>query len=276
MRGATAAPGRAASAAPRSLGTYVRHWRRRKSVGRSEFLESDRRVRSDEYIPWLCAVLGGWVLPDHGNLRAFEYAVRSMPSGGAMVEVGSFLGLSTNLLAYLAMQHDRDNPFFSCDPWVFEGTAQRIGGYFDAGSEAFRHYAKRVFQMNVELFSGGRKPYAIETSSRDFFAQWDQRSSVQDVFGRSVVLGGPISFAYIDGAHTAEAVQGDFLCVDRHLLPGGFILFDDSDDGGCFPEVSQVARVVAEDPSYEVVFKTPHYFVRKMIERSVDYTELER
>lgn len=232
--------------------------------GAAAFRESDRRVRSDDYIPWLCAMLGGWVAPDHGNLRAFDHAVRSMPAGGAMIEVGSFLGLSTNLLAYLAMKYRQEHPFFSCDPWVFEGTERPIGGYFDAGSEAYRRYAKEVFRMNTALFSAPRKPYAVEATSARFFEAWDRRETAEDVFGRPAVLGGPISFAYIDGAHTEEAARGDFLAVDRHLLPGGFVLFDDSDDGGCFPDVTRVAREVARQPSYEVVFKTPHYFFRKV------------
>ena len=228
-----------------------------------EYLDSDRRVRSDEYIPWLCSVVGGFLGADHGNVRAFDYAIRSMPDGGAIVEIGSFLGRSTNVLAYLAMKYRKDNPFFSCDPWMFEGTERPIGGFFDAGCEAFRGYAKEVFRLNASLFSGERKPYAIEMSSSEFFQRWTDRAPVKDVFGRTVALGGPISFAYIDGAHTYEAAWQDFRGVDRHLLPGGFVLFDDSDDGGCFPKVNRLALEIAQDPSYAVVFKTPHYFFRK-------------
>lgn len=252
-----------AMAAPR-LGRYLRRLRR-SAAETAERAQSRRDVASDEYIRWLCTVLGGWLGPDHGNLQAFDYAIRHMPAGGAIIEIGSFLGLSTNLLAYLAQKYHRGHPFFSCDPWVFEGAEEPIGGYFDAGSEAFRRYAKEVFRMSAALFSEARTPYALERFSAHFFEQWHARATVEDLFGRTVVLGGPISFAYLDGAHTAEAVQGDVQGVERHLLPGGFILFDDSDDGGCFPEVSQVARSVAEDPSYELVFKTPHYFVRKKV-----------
>lgn len=180
-----------------------------------------------------------------------------------MVEIGSFLGRSTNVLAYLLLKCDRDNAFFSCDPWIFEGTEQPIGGYFDAGREAYRQYAKEVFRMNVGLFSEGRTPYAVEAFSHEFFEQWDRRATVQDVFGRSARLGGPISFAYIDGAHTYEATSRDFHNVDRHLVAGGFILFDDSDDGGGFREVNRLALEVSRNPHYEIVFKAPHYFFRK-------------
>jgi len=246
------------------LTAYVKQWQQREPRTAHRLFDQCRDVHGDAYIQWLCRVVGGWLAPNDGNLRAFDYAVRSMPPEGAMIEIGSFVGLSTNILAYLALKHGRDNPFFSCDPWIFEGAEEPIGGYFDAGSPAYRRYAKDVFRLNVELFSESRKPYAMEASSAQFWELWRLGAARRDVFGREVTLGGPISFAYIDGAHTYEASRSDFLGVDRHLLPGGFLLFDDSDDGGCFPDVTRVAREVAQQPSYEVVFKTPHYFFRKV------------
>ena len=179
-----------------------------------------------------------------------------------MLEIGSFLGLSTNIIAYLAIKYHRDNPFFTCDPWIFEGTDKPVGGYFDAGSEAFRGYVKRVFVESAALFSGKRKPYSIEAPSDQFLELWHVGSTTEDVFGRPVTLGGPISFAYIDGAHTYHAAKGDFLGVDEHLLPGGFMLFDDSaDDSGW--EVTRVIVEVKQNPSYELVFTTPNYLFRK-------------
>lgn len=228
-----------------------------------EFLESDRRIRQDAYLAWLCKMVGGWLEPDHGNLRAFDHAIRHLPPQGAVIEIGSFLGASTNALAYLLMKHQRDNPFFSCEPWAFEGVDEPIGGYFNAGSETFRRYAKEVFCMNAALFSPARRPYAIEVPSSHFFDQWDRHAVITDVFGRSIALGGPISFAYVDGAHAYEAVQRDVRSLDRHVVPGGFILVDDSDEGGCFPAVTRAVQEHLTSPAYEVVFTTPHAFVRK-------------
>jgi len=230
-----------------------------------KFTDSDRHIRSDEYINWLCGAVGGWLTPENGNLRAFDYAVQHMPEEGAIVEVGSFLGLSTNIIAYLAIKHKRDNLFFACDPWKFEGTERRLSGYFDGSTEAYRQYAKEVFKMNTTLFSETRKPYTIEAYSREFFKMWSSGSKVQDVFGRSVTLGGPISFAYIDGAHTYDAVKGDFLSIDQYLLPGGFILFDDSADDVGFEEVTRAIQEMRRNSSYEQVFKTPHDFFRKKL-----------
>jgi hypothetical protein len=224
--------------------------------------ESGCNGRSDEYINWLCWTVGGFLTSDHGNLRAFDYAVRQMPKGGAIVEIGSFLGLSTNIITYLTVKYHCNNPLFTCDPWVFENSDKPVGGYFDAGNESFRDYAKKVFMMNAMMFSKGKEPYTIETYSHQFFRLWRICATTEDVFGRRVALGGPISFAYVDGAHTYDAAKGDFLGVDQHLLPGGFILFDDSADGSDW-EVRRVVAEVERDPSYELVFKTPNYFFRK-------------
>lgn len=228
----------------------------------TEFYESDRNVRSDEYIHWICNILGGFL--DDGNIRGFDYVVRHMPPGGAIVEIGSLFGLSTNIITYLTIKYQRDNPFFTCDPWIFESLGRPVGGYFNADSGAYRDYAKRVFIMNTALFSAGRQPYAIEAYSHQFFELWRTCSTTEDVFGRPVTLGGPISFAYIDGAHAYDAVKGDFLNVDQYLLPGGLVLFDDSGDGSSFEGVARVAAEVKRNSSYDLVFKTPNYFFRKV------------
>jgi hypothetical protein len=230
----------------------------------SKYRESDLRVRNDEYISWICRIMGGWLSPEDGNIVAFDYSLRNMPEGGAIVEIGSFLGLSTNIISYLTEKYHRSNTLFSCDPWAFEGTERPIGGYFDASSSAYREYAKSIFIMNSALFSEKRIPHAVEAFSDGFFELWQDGVTVVDVFGRSVTLGGPISFAYIDGAHTYQAAKKDFMNIDRNLLPGGFILFDDSGDFGSFVGVRQAAREAALDPGYELVFKTPNYFVRKI------------
>ncbi|MDP3723069.1 MAG: class I SAM-dependent methyltransferase [Candidatus Omnitrophota bacterium] len=235
----------------------------RVSPAARRLFEQYRDVHADAYVQWLCTVVGGWLSPTDGNLRAFDYAMRHMPSEGSIVEIGAFLGLSTNLLTYLAVKHHRDNPFFTCDPWTFEGTERPIGNVFDASRPAYRHYAREVFKLNTALFSEPRMPSAIDATSERFFELWRNRATVTDVFGRPATLGGPISFAYLDGAHEAEAARRDFAAVDPHVGPGGLILFDDSADNGTFPEVTRLAAEVARHPAYELVFNTPNYFVRK-------------
>ena len=228
----------------------------------SIFQQYSQTIQSDEYIVWLCQILGGFLTPGDGNIAAFDYAIEHMPKDGAILEIGSFLGMSTNVIAYLNIKHGRKNRFYSCDPWLFEETDNLVGGYFDASSQEFRNHIKRVFEMSLEVFSKNGKPYAVESLSDNFLAMWQSGATLKDVFGREVALGGPISFAYVDGAHTYEGARSDFLGIDRHLMSGGFILFDDTSDDtrfGC----KKVAEEVLAKPAYELVFKTPNYFFRK-------------
>jgi len=235
--------------------------RRRKAIG-SAFWEADANIRADAYLPWLCTVVGGWLDAGSGNLRAFDHAVRHMPGGGAVLEIGSFLGLSTCALGHLLRKYEQPHRFFNCDPWEFEEADEPIGGVFDASSFGFRSYARSTFVRNIETFCAERRPFSIEADSNAFFADWSGRRTRKDLFGREVELGGPISFAYIDGAHSAEASRADFRNVDRYLLSGGFVLFDDSDDGGAFGS-TRTAQEVARDARYELVFKAPNYLFRK-------------
>ena len=222
----------------------------------------DSNIHSDEYIDWICSILGGFLT--RGNIRGFVYAIRHMPSGGAIVEIGSFLGLSTNIIAYLAIKYQRDNQFFTCDPWAFEGTDRPVGGYFHAESKVYRDYAKNVFIMNTALFSARKLPYTVEAYSYQFFKFWNTQFIVKDVFERSVTLGGPISFAYIDGAHDYDMVKKDFYDIDKHLLPHGFILFDDSAENGGFEGVTRVIDEVKNNPCYKIVFNNPNYLFEKI------------
>lgn len=219
-------------------------------------------VEKDEYVDWICWVVGGFLSGARGNICAFEHAIKNMPEKGAIVEIGSFLGMSTNILTYLAWKHRRSNPFFCCDPWLFENTEKPIADYFDASTNEFRNYAMKTFMMNAEAFSGDRKPFAIESLSVQFLEQWNAKDTAKDVFGRVARLGGPISFAYIDGDHTYEGARSDFLGVDRHLQRGGFMLFDDSSDDSRF-ECKKVVLEVCDNSDYELISKTPNYFFRK-------------
>ena len=80
------------------------------------------------------------------------------------------------------------------------------------------------------LFNKDRLPHHIELKSDRFFAAWGANETLTDFFGRQVNLGGPIAFAYIDGSHTYEQSMRDFQNASRHLIGGGFIVFDDSAD----------------------------------------------
>jgi hypothetical protein len=77
----------------------------------------------------------------------------------------------------------------------------------------------------------------------------ERSRSAIDVFGRNVVLGGSLSFCYIDGNHTYGFAKRDFENKDRFLAPGGFIFFDDSGDGSGWEGASSSKRCFNPAPT---------------------------
>ena len=238
-----------------SLARFVRRAATRLLRGPAESLPDD------EYLRWLSFANAGMLHP--GNVRCFEHALAALPSDAPLIEIGSFCGLSTNVLVHLLRKSGRPNALITCDPWIFEGAQ---GDATISGSPVrhsdYRTFVRESFLRNVRFFSGDRLPFSIERTASDLFAAWRRGEAVTDVFGRNVTLGGPIAFAYVDGDHRYDAARLDFENCDAHLVPGGFLLFDDSADGSDW-EVNRLAREVQRSQRYELVLRNPNYFFRK-------------
>ncbi len=216
---------------------------------------------SDEFVEWLCFANAGML--ERGNLYSFDYAIRNLPSDDPMLEIGSFCGLSTNLLTYYKTKHGVVNNLFTCDKWEFEGAKQGplVEG-FSVTHQEYRAFVKESFLRNLGMFSKGDLPHTIELLSDDFFNAWREQQERDDVFGRRVKLGGPLSFCYIDGNHSYENARRDFDNCDEFLVPGGFVLFDDSADDSEW-EVCRVIDEVKRDARYDVVINNPNYMFSK-------------
>ncbi len=220
-----------------------------------------RRHQDDEFIRWLRYANPGMLEP--GNVWSMDYAIRHLPSRHPLVEIGSFAGLSANVICHLLRKHGRENAFFTCDNWDVTGQqlAERIPDS-ELGFPEYARFVKDSYLRNAEFFSPRNRPHTIEAGSTEFFEKWGRSENVTDVFGRAVRLGGPISFCYVDALHSCEAVRGEFETIDRYLDKGGFILFDDSSDSGPFG-LSRLMREIAALGSYELVHKNPNYLFRK-------------
>ncbi len=218
---------------------------------------------SDEYVRWLCYANAGML--DRGNLYCFDYAISNLVSAAPIVEIGSFCGLSTNLLSHYKEIHQIHNPLISCDKWLFESaeTGGRLSEHSALTHAEYRDFVKGTYLRNVRMFSGNDLPFTIEAFSDEFFAAWREAQEVIDVFGRSIRLGGPISFCFVDGNHSYEYVKRDFENCDQFLERGGFILFDDSSDGSGW-DVCWLMREVLQSGRYELVIKNPNYLFRKL------------
>lgn len=215
----------------------------------------------DEYIQWLSYANAGML--DKGNLYCFEYAVKNIKSDNPALEIGSFCGLSANIIAYYLRKYRKANKLVTVDKWIFEGVEkEKFLKGSDIPRSEYREYIKNSFINNIKMFSGKTPPYGIEMFADDFFRSWEANEIKKDVMGREIKLGGKISFAYIDGNHSYEFAERDFLNVDKYLEKGGFVLFDDSADYSEF-ECRLVAKEVLKNKKYDLVLKNPNYLFRK-------------
>jgi hypothetical protein len=216
---------------------------------------------ADDTRSWITMANAGML--DPGNLYLFDYCIRRLEPG-AVVEIGSFCGLSLNHILLLLRQHGRMNPVFSVDAWEFEGFTKDAAFLDETEIPAapYRGHIMESFRRNIELFNGDRLPHHIEANSDDFFAAWERKDTVTDFFGHAAMLGGPIAMAYIDGDHSYAQSRLDFENVDRFLVRGGFIIFDDSADWTEWGSL-RTAREAAARSDYELVDRAPNYCLRK-------------
>ena len=219
--------------------------------------------QANEFLAWIRFAVPGMLA--QGNIDAMEYAVTNMPSGKPIVEIGSFCGLSTVVLSHLLDRSSKATPLYTCDKWEFEG--QQLGAPLgDSPSvthDAYRAYVRDTFLRSMQTFAAKRLPYTIECLSDEFFRRWFANERTVDVFDRPVTLGGKISFCYIDGNHTYEFAKRDFENIDRALVSGGFILFDDSADGSHWGVNRLTREIASEHHQYELVSRNPNYLFRK-------------
>ena len=151
----------------------------------------------------------------------------------------------------------------TCDRWEFEGAKDGpLSPDTTVAHSEYRQFVKESYLRNIRMFSRDTLPHTIEKYSDEFFAAWRGKETVQDVFGRELKLGGPLSFCYIDGNHSYDFVKRDFENCDEWLEKGGFILFDDSADGSAW-EVCRVIREIKAGKDYELVSRNPNYLFRK-------------
>jgi hypothetical protein len=215
-----------------------------------------------EYLSWLSFAVPGML--DRRNADAISFALQHLPNDAPMLEIGSFCGLSTSVIAYFRLKHSISNRLFTCDHWAFEG--QDVGAYLGDSEfvthEEYRTFVRDSYLRNTNIFCKPDLPYTIEADSDTFFRRWSAAETATDVFGRNVDIGGSLSFCYIDGNHSYESAKRDFANTDRFLAPGGFIFFDDSGDGSGW-EVCKVVEEVLKSGSYDLIAKNPNYFFQK-------------
>ncbi|MBN2891051.1 MAG: class I SAM-dependent methyltransferase [Bacteroidales bacterium] len=218
---------------------------------------------NDDYLNWLRFANAGML--ERGNLYCFDYAFKNLPTNSPVFEIGSFCGLSTNIMSYLLKKYNKNNKIITSDKWQFEVDDKNKNtlGESNMTLEEYQIFVKETFIRNVNFFSKDNIPFPIEVYSDEFFELWDKEETVKDIFGREIKLGGKMSFAFIDGNHTYEFAKRDFENVAKHLDIGGFVFFDDSSDFSYFG-CADVMKDILNNPDFNLVIKNPNYLFQKI------------
>jgi MMP 1-O-methyltransferase len=151
--------------------------------------------------------------------RFLGMVVACTPGTGAIVEIGSFKGKSTVMLAKVA-QHYGLGSIAAIDPHNFNN--EELHKHRDVpGASTYDDFLSNIRLAGV---SASVEPY--RAFSVDVAATW----------------GAPIRFLWIDGDHTYRGAKADFDGFARHVVPGGVVALHDA-----LHEFSGPIRVFVEE-----------------------------
>lgn len=146
----------------------------------------------------------GWLEDDEADLliAATAEALRTLPAPHALVEVGSYCGRSTVVLGSVAQTLGAEATVYAIDP--HEGT---VG----AADQGLKTGAPTLDRFRRTIARNGLTDVVELIQDYSFNVEWDR----------------PISLLLIDGLHDYENVARDLRQFERHVVPGGFVVFHD-------------------------------------------------
>jgi hypothetical protein len=190
-----------------------------------------------------------------------------MPKNGNVIEISSYGGLRTNLLLYLLKKYNRNEKLFNYYPFTYEGyedykctVDENVDGRNDITRLEYMEHIKQSYVSSNKFLSKGNLPHTFELRSDHFFQKYITKESLIDLFGNEVTLGSPISFTYID--HSYAAAKKEFDNISKFLLIGGFVLFDDSQDG---LNMGSSLLMKEMNINFNLVDKNPNYLFQKIL-----------
>ena len=139
--------------------------------------------------------------------------------GGAIVEIGSFKGKSTVMLARVA-RHYGLGPVVAVDPHNFNNV-ELEEHRSKPGASSYQEFLDHLRGAGVADDVEVHRAYSSEVADG-----WDR----------------PIGFLWIDGDHSYRGAKSDFDGFLPHLLPGGVVAFHDA-----LHEFAGPIRVFVED-----------------------------
>jgi hypothetical protein len=235
------------------------------------FKKPIKQLPADPFLQRLGSTIIGEGMLNAGNLYLMDLAIQKMPLQSNIIEIGSYAGMSAAVIIHLQDKHSRNDDFFTCDCWKYEGVNDKnsgatlnIDGRKDIPRETYNTYIKNAFINAMNLLCKHRLPHTFQLTSDAFLNAWDTKKTFTDVFGRETILGGSVGFAYIDGDHSLQQTKKDFHHLDPQIIPGGYVLFDDSSKAGKFGS-GEFMNEMLKDKNYELVDINPNYLFKKKI-----------
>lgn len=137
--------------------------------------------------------------------RFLGLAAACTPAQGVEVEIGSFKGKSTVILAKVA-QHYGQASVVAIDPHTFDNP-ELAEHRASPGASSYQ-----AFLANLDAAGVAASVEAHRAHSTDVAAGWNR----------------PIRLLWIDGNHTYAGAKADFDGFMPHLVPGGIIAFHDA------------------------------------------------
>ncbi len=190
----------------------------------------------------------GWLAEEEADLliAACSRAVSTLPDESAVVEIGSFCGRSTVVLASVVESLGAPTKVYAIDSHEgIVGAAGSQSGVMSLGSTlgAFRkNIAEHALTSIVEA-----------VVKRSYEVNWEK----------------PIAFLFIDGLHDYDNVSRDFRHFERWVVTGGHIAFHDYAD--YYPGVKKFVDQVLALPQFELVHRVKSMVVvRKTASASAD------
>lgn len=229
-----------------------------------------RTVRKDDFMFRLPSTVIGQGMMDEGNYFLFDYALQHLPKDGDVLEIGSYGGFSMNLVLHLLAKYQQlDRRVYSCDPWIYSGyqdemqpPTKHMDGHPGVSRVAFMEYVLSNFKESLALLRPDHLPFSTRKTSDDFFTSWYAGEEMMDVFGRNFKPGSKLAFVYIDGDHSEAAARKDLENSIKALVPGGWILLDDSAPWLPYGSARLVPEFMARQ-ELECVFRNPNALFRK-------------
>jgi MMP 1-O-methyltransferase len=155
---------------------------------------------------------------DWGGRIGLYRAAAALPPGATVLEIGSFLGASTILLAG-ALRHSGGGVVHAVDPFDGRGDAFAASVFAEIAAQDPRPLADR-FEANVER-AGLRDLVRVHPTTAEELAEWWTE---------------PVDLLLLDGDYSPAGARRAFELIEPHLAPGGVLALHGTADRDYEPD----------------------------------------